>query len=68
MFNSNQKNFGILKIDRNIVKVFETQSQYININVGQEVIDARWSGSSIVVYLKDNKARRYNTPSQYSNV
>lgn len=67
MFNSKQKDYGVIKIEGNTVKVFETQSQYANINVGQEVIDARWAGSAIVVYLKDGKVRRYTTQSQYTN-
>jgi hypothetical protein len=67
MFNSKQKDYGVIKIEGNTVKVFETQSQYANINVGQEVVDARWSGSAIVVYLKDGKVRRYTTLGQYTN-
>jgi hypothetical protein len=67
MFNSKQKDYGVIKIEGNTVKVFETQSQYANINVGQEVVDARWAGSAIVVYLKDGKVRRYTTQSQYTN-
>lgn len=67
MFNSKQKDYGVIKIEGNTVKVFETQSQYANISVGQEVVDARWAGSAIVVYLKDGKVRRYTTQSQYTN-
>lgn len=67
MFNSKQKDYGVIKIEGNTVKVFETQSQYANINVGQEVVDARWAGSAIVVYLKDGKVRRYTTTGQYTN-
>jgi hypothetical protein len=68
MFSSKLKNFGVLKIDRNIVKMFESQSQYSNLNVGQEVIDARWTGNCVVVQLKDGKSRRYSTLSQYINI
>ncbi len=67
MFNSKQKDYGVIKIEGNTVKVFETQSIYANINVGQEVLDARWAGNAIVVYLKDGKVRRYTTQSQYTN-
>lgn len=66
MFNSKQKDYGVIKIEGNTVKVFETQSVYANINVGQEVLDARWAGNAIVVYLK-GKVRRYTTQSQYTN-
>ena len=45
MFNSKQKDYGVIKIEGNTVKVFETQSIYANINVGQEVLDARWAGN-----------------------
>lgn len=67
MFNSKQKDYGVIKIEGNTVKVFETQSIYANINVGQEVLDARWAGNAIVVCLKDGKVRRYTTQSQYTN-
>ena len=33
------KNFGVIKIDGSTVKVFETQTVYSNINVGQSAID-----------------------------
>jgi len=62
------KNFGVIKIDGSTVKVFETQTVYSNINVGQAVIDARWAGDSIVIYLKDGKVRRYTTLISYNNV
>lgn len=68
MFNSNQKNFGVLKVEKNIVKVFETQSQYNNLNVGQDVVDAYWAGESIIVKLMNGKVRRYTTLSQYCTV
>lgn len=68
MFSSKLKNFGVLKVDKNIVKMFESQSQYSSLNVGQEVVDARWAGDCVIVYLKGGKVRRYSTLSQYSNV
>ncbi len=68
MFNSKLKDFGVLKIDRNIVKVFETTTQYSNLNVGQEIVDARWAGNCILVNLKDGKVRRYSTLSVYTTI
>ena len=68
MFSPNQKDFGVIKIDKDVIKVFETQSRYSNLNVGQEIKDARWSGSGIVVYLMDGTIRRYTSLSQYINI
>jgi hypothetical protein len=68
MFNSKQKNFGILKVEGRIVKVYETQSVYSNLNIGHNVADARWAGDAIIVELMDGKMRRYTTLSQYVTV
>lgn len=68
MFNSSQKSFGVVKIDKTNVKVYESQTRYSTISVCKEVTDARWVGDSVVVYLKDGGVRRYTSQSQYINV
>lgn len=68
MFNTKLKDFGVLKIDGHIVKMFETQSQYSNLNVGQSIVDAKWAGDCVNVTLSTGKVRRYSTLSQYITI
>lgn len=68
MFNTKQKNFGVVKLDGRTVKVYETQTQYANINTDKQVSDARWGGDAVIVYLTDGSVRRYVSQSQYYNV
>ena len=56
--------FGVIKVDGNIVKVYSNSQYYLSIHVGESVNDARWAGDAVVVNLKNGKARRY-TSSQY---
>lgn len=44
-----QKDFGILKIDKQSVKIYSTQSSYSKINVSQDIRDVRWNGDVLLV-------------------
>ena len=68
MFNTSLKDYGVVKFERTSVKLFESQSRYSNINVGEEIQDARWAGNSVVVYLRNGKVRKYTSLSSYTNV
>jgi hypothetical protein len=68
MFNPKLKNFGVLKVEKNIVKLFESKAQYSTLSVGQPIEDVRWAGDSIVIRLMDGKVRRYTTLSQYVTI
>jgi hypothetical protein len=63
-----QKDFGILKIDKQTVKIYSTQSSYSTINVGQEIRDVRWNGDVLLVSLTNGKVRRYKTQSSYDTI
>lgn len=68
MLSSKLKDFGVLKIDRNTVKVFESNSVYSNLSIGKEVDDARWTGDTITVWLTNGEIRKYTSLSQYNLV
>jgi hypothetical protein len=68
MFNTSLKDYGVVKFESTSVKVFETQSKYSTINVGEPIQDARWTGSTVTVYLRNGKVRKYSSLSFYTNV
>lgn len=68
MLSTKQKDFGVLKVSGNTVKVYESNTQFSNLNVGRDVEDARWTGDTITVWLSNGEIRKYNSLSQYSNV
>ena len=61
-------NFGVLEVCKNTVKVFESNIRHATITLNREVMDARWAGENIVVYLKDGSVRKYTSLSQYQNI
>jgi len=63
-----ERNFGIIKIDKKIIKLYTTQTSYSSINIGTDIKDARWVGSELVVYLTDGKIRKYKTQTSYSTI
>ena len=63
-----ERNFGIIKIDKKIIKLYTTQTSYSSINIGTDIKDARWGGSELVVYLTDGKIRKYKTQTSYSTI
>jgi len=67
-FSKKEKDFGVLTIDKRVVRVYEAKTQYTNINAGEDVNDARWSGSSVTVYLKSGKVRQYDSITTYTNI
>lgn len=67
-FDSRQRDFGILKVDGRNVKVYSTNSAWMNIAVGKDIKDARWNGDEILVYLMDGKIRRYSSLSAYTTI
>ena len=67
-FTPQQKQFAVLKIEKNNVKIYSTQTSYSTINVGDEVQDARWAGDFLNITLKSGKVRRYSSQTSYSTI
>lgn len=65
-FDSKYSSFGVLKVDGRNVRVYNSNSSYVTISVGNDIKDARWNGSEILVYLMDGKIRRYSSLSSYT--
>ena len=63
------KDYGVLKIEKNNIRVHSGPQQYDSIYINEGGIqNAIWSGDSIVVYLAGNKIRRYTASQSYQNV
>ena len=62
------KEYGVITFDSTHIRVYESISQYDNLNVGKEIKEAHWSGNSIIVQCKDGTYRKYATLTQYSNI
>jgi hypothetical protein len=61
--------FGVLKIDgKNRLRIYKSQYSFINITVSEEIKDYRWTGDTILIYLKSGKVRKYNSPSNYITI
>jgi hypothetical protein len=60
--------YGAVIVNGNLVKVHSSSQFGININVGQEVDRAYWSGNHIIVVLNNGKIRRYNGFQDYDVV
>lgn len=65
-FDSRFIEYGVVKIEGEKVKLYSTSSNHIYINVGKEVTNAVWAGSTLNVYLADGKVRRYTSSSNYT--
>jgi hypothetical protein len=62
------KDYGVVMVDKGHVKVFESLTQYDNLNISDSVKDARWSGNTIIIYLKDGSIRKYTSLTQYNSI
>ncbi len=63
-----EKIFGIIKVEKRVLKLYSTQTCYSSINIGLDIKDARWIGSELVVYLCDGKIRKYKSSTNYSTI
>ena len=63
------RDYGVLKIEKNNVRVHSGAQQFDSIYIGEGGIqNAIWSGDSIVVYLENGKVRRYTASQTFQNV
>lgn len=67
-FDSRFIDYGVIKIEGEKVKLYSTSSNHISINIGKEVTNAVWAGSSLNVYLSSGKVRRYTSSSNYTTI
>lgn len=69
-FTKKSLDYGVLRIkDSTKILMYETQSQFITINVGKPIEDFRLNGdNTVTVYLVSGEIRKYNSPSNYLNI
>lgn len=61
-------NFGVVKIEGNKVKLYESTINYDIIRVNEKIKDARWVNNAIVLSLEGGKVRRYTSFDRYITV
>jgi len=62
-----ESKYGVIKIVRNSLHLYTTQTSYSIINIGFEIKDARWQTNELLVYLAKGKVRKYKTQTSYSS-
>jgi len=60
--------YGVVKVEKDKVKVYKDSSNYTTIYIGKPIKEARWSGDKLSVILMDNKVRVYKDSSNYNTV
>lgn len=63
-----ESKFGVIRKEPKSLKLYYSQSNYIILNVGNEVIDARWVGNELIVYLLNGRTRKYKSQGSYINI
>lgn len=65
-FPSEFVNYGVVKLNRfsnyNSVSVYKGQNDYMNLggfSGSASAVDARWSGDTIIVYMRNGEVRKY---------
>ncbi len=68
-------NYGVVKLNRfssyNGVSVFKGQNDYMNLqgfSGSASAEDARWSGNTIIVTMRDGEVRRYTDFGSFDRV
>jgi hypothetical protein len=63
-----QMTFGVLKIDKQNVRIYSNPTSYSVISIGQDIKDVRWIGDILQIYLISGKVRRYTTQTSYTSI
>ena len=61
-------NFGVLKIEGNLVRVHFLPQSYVTIDVGERPVSANWSNGEINIALSNGKVRRYSSYQSYITI
>ena len=59
-------NYGVVRIEKDKVKVYKDQYNYSTISVGKPVTNAAWAGQELNINLSDDNVRRYRDQYNYS--
>jgi hypothetical protein len=65
-FDSEIRNYGELQIEGQNVKLYSDSSSFISLNINEEIIDAKWVGNHLHVWLQNGNVSRYSDENNYS--
>lgn len=60
--------FGVLRIEKDKVKVYRDQNNYTTIGVGKPITNAVWAGQELNITMTDGKVRRYRDQNNYTTI
>jgi hypothetical protein len=63
-----ERKFGIIKIEKKVVKLYTSQTSYSSINIGEEISEAKWIGMDLIINIKNGKIRRYTNQNSFSTI
>jgi hypothetical protein len=65
-FDKKYQNFGVVKVENNTVRLYESQQNYLTLNTsGGTPVSANWSGENVNVTMADGKVRKYSLQQTY---
>lgn len=68
-FDKKYQNYGVIKIENNTVRLYESQQNYLTLNTsGGTPVSAHWAGEAVIVQMADGKVRRYTLQQTYTTI
>ena len=66
-FDKKYQNYGVIKIENGSVRLYESQINYLTLNMsGGTPVAANWSGENVIVTMADGKVRKYTLQQTYT--
>ena len=62
------KNFGVIKVEGNRVRLYYSKDNHHTIVLNDGVVDARWADDAVIITLDNGLVRRYTTVDRYDRV
>ena len=67
-FDKKYSQFGVLKIDGTIVKVYSDSGSFTSIHVWEKIVNASWAGDFVIVTVEGGKVRRYSDIGSFTTI
>jgi hypothetical protein len=68
-FDKKYQNYGVIKIENNTVRLYESQQNYLTLNTSGGIpVMANWAGDTVNVTMSDGKVRKYSMQQSYITI
>lgn len=68
MWNPIYEAYGVIRVERDKVRVHKDQYNYATVFVGEPITNALWANGVLHVYLANGMVRRYFDPANYATI